>query len=392
VALVRGRSLLVLALAAVVLVPSASAGRAPRLELALVPLPRSALGAAGRPLTLAHDSGAVSNQEAAGNSLTGTPERFNKLGRVTGYLLNYGDAFRGGTGVTAIRTGVERYRSAAAARRGLAFWRADDATFARLRGATLGVALRAPKAPRVGTRRFASLVTLTVPDVQPVTLVDELVQDGPYVLEASVSAGSSARAEALAPKLVRKLERRFRLALAGRLRTKPVRLPAVLKAGPPAGGPDLASLTFAESDFSPPATVLASGYFVDPGARSAYSANYVPAGRYDLTQQVEWYSTTQEAMFVAAFENAVLVSEISASYGVSQVRRVDLGSVGDRAEGTSAHFTQSGQSGDAAFVVLTRGRAVDAVYASTRTQILASDVQSLAQAAAKRLDVGVVAG
>ena len=121
------RSLFGVALGAAILVPAASASRTHRVELPLVPLPKSALGTSARVLGLSRDSGVVSNAVAASNAVSATPRTLQKLGRVTGYDLTYGDPFSGRTGVTEIESSVERYRTAADARRGLAFWRKDDA-------------------------------------------------------------------------------------------------------------------------------------------------------------------------------------------------------------------------------------------------------------------------
>jgi hypothetical protein len=77
--------LLVAALAATVLVPAASAGTSHRVKLALVALPKSALGKSGRSLAVSRDnSGVVSNADASNNSITATASTFRKLGRVTG--------------------------------------------------------------------------------------------------------------------------------------------------------------------------------------------------------------------------------------------------------------------------------------------------------------------
>ena len=83
----RGRGLIGAALVAAVFVPAAAASSPHRVTLSLVPLPKSALGATGRSLALTHDSGVVSNVDAAGNSVSGTTSTFKNLGRVTGYDL-----------------------------------------------------------------------------------------------------------------------------------------------------------------------------------------------------------------------------------------------------------------------------------------------------------------
>ena len=112
-------------LAAAVLVPTASASSPHRVKLPLVPLPKSALGGAGESLALMHDSGVVSNADAANNSTSGTTATFKNLGRVTGYDLTYGDPFTGGTGVTQIASGIEQFKTSAGAKKGLAFWRVN---------------------------------------------------------------------------------------------------------------------------------------------------------------------------------------------------------------------------------------------------------------------------
>ena len=110
--------LLGMALAALVFVPAAAATRSHRVRLALVPLPRSAIGPAVQSFSLAHDSGRVSNASAAAHTSDATPKTFKKLGRVDGYALEYGNAFTGDSGITDVRTSIEQYKTAADARRG----------------------------------------------------------------------------------------------------------------------------------------------------------------------------------------------------------------------------------------------------------------------------------
>ena len=76
--------LLGVALVAAVLVPAASAHRAHPVKLALVPLPKSAIGSAAHAFALAHDSGPVSNADAAAHTPDATTKTFKKLGRLDG--------------------------------------------------------------------------------------------------------------------------------------------------------------------------------------------------------------------------------------------------------------------------------------------------------------------
>src|SRR5436190_21150079 len=118
----RTRALLVASLAGLLLVPAASASHPHRVKLALVPLPKSALGPAARTFSVAHDSGPGSNASAASHTHDATKATFKKIGRLNGYALEYGNAFTAAAGITDLRTTIAQYKSTAAARRALAFW------------------------------------------------------------------------------------------------------------------------------------------------------------------------------------------------------------------------------------------------------------------------------
>jgi hypothetical protein len=242
------------ALAAAVLVPAASAGRAHRVQLGVVPLPKSALGPPAHGLALAHDSGAISNEEAATHSADATTAKLKKLGRLTGYALEYGNAFSGKPGVTDVHTGIERYKTAADAKRGLAFWQKEDSKLADLNQPGFAVTSVPVKLPAVGAKHFAYLTSYSASNIVPVSGLDEQLVDGRYVLDVIVTAGDAATAEALAPELAKKLDARLRLALKGRLHAKPVKLPKLV-AGPPPNGPDLTQLALKSADLVGKATV-----------------------------------------------------------------------------------------------------------------------------------------
>ena len=380
-------------LAAAVFVPASSASSPHRVRLALVPLPKSAVGAAGKPLALTHDSGVVSNARAASNSESGTTAKFKSLGRVTtGYDLTYGDPFSGGTGITQIASGIEEYKTAAGAKKGLAFWRKDDnAQVKSLQQYGVGVSLKVVKVPRIGKGRFGYGTTFTFPNLAPTAGVDEQAVDGKYVLDVSVSGDPLSAASHLASKLLQTLDRRLQLAEKGRLRAKPVKLLPPLKAGPPAGGPDLATLTLATSDLTGTATISDQAYRVDSAALSAYVLDMKPAGQFqNLTQEIEWYATANEAMVITSLEQAIVGRELGAFLGVTPtVTPVDLSSIGDNAKGEILQFSANGQSVYVGMVGLARGQASDFVLFTSASPLQASDVQSLAQAAATHLDAGV---
>src|SRR5215475_14037111 len=121
--MVRMRGILVVALvAAGVLAPATASASHKKhvrhVRLAMVPLQTAQLGPAGAALPIQFDSGAVSNNDL--------PPPLRKAGRVSGYALDYGDAFTGGAGVTAIETQVEQFRTPTGARKALKFWKANE--------------------------------------------------------------------------------------------------------------------------------------------------------------------------------------------------------------------------------------------------------------------------
>jgi hypothetical protein len=389
------KALLGAALAAAILVPAASASRPHRVKLAVVVLPQSALGAAGKSLAVSPNSGVVSNLGAASNAIVSTANTFDKLGRVTGYDLIYGDRWSGGSGVTEISTGVDEYKTAADAKHGLAFWRKDDPKLTVLEPYGLAIAARALSSAKVGSRRFASGITIHVPHAAPIALVDLEFTDGRYVLHADVAAASLSAADGLAGKLARKLDHRLRLAEGGRLHGKPVKVPPAVKSGPPPGGPDLATLALTESDFGGQAGLLDEGY-ERPGtpAVSEYARDLEPAGTFgDLSQIIDWFPHANDATALGRFEGVAVAYLFGSGLftGVSgQFTPVDVSAAGDNAYGAIVSMTQPDHSVVyIAIVSLSSGQVADAVLVASDSQIQPADVVNLAQLTANRLDAGL---
>ena len=220
------RGFVAAALAAVVLVPAAAASSASQVQLALVPLPKSTLGPAGHSLPLARDSGVVSNAEAASEATASvTAAQLTRLGRVSGYLLDYGNPFGGAAGVTEIQTAIERYRNAADARKGLDFWRRDELNSSSLKKLGIDFSVKALRPSGIPGPHWVYAGTATIKGLKPIHGVDAEFEQGQYLLDVSVSAGSTSAAAQLVPTVARRLYQRMRLALAGRLHASPVKLP-----------------------------------------------------------------------------------------------------------------------------------------------------------------------
>jgi opacity protein-like surface antigen len=364
------------ALAAAVLVPAASASHRHRVRLALVPLPKSALGPAAQTLSVAHDSGPVSNGSAASHTHDATTATFRKMGRLNGYAVEYGNAFTGAAGITDVRTSIEQYKTPGDARRALVFWKKEDARLSKLDNPDFSVTslpVQLP-APAARTSHFAYLTSYSASNIAPVSGIDEQIADGRYVLGVIVTAGSASDAVALAPTLAEKLDARFRQARTGHLHGTPVRLPK-LKAGPPPGGPDLSVLALRKTDLVGKTTV-SKAYVVDPAAISAYSVFMLPAGPFDaLDQEVEWFPVANEASFFVDFQHASALAQRGAT-------ALDLSAVGHAAQGSVTHgsHVSGGQ------VFLASGRLAEFIFMVSADSIKPNAVTSVAQAAANRID------
>jgi hypothetical protein len=377
--------LVVAALAAAVVLVSAASASAARVKLSLIPLPHSALGSSAHGLALSHDSGVISNTAAANATADASPGTFKKLGRMTGYALDYGSAYSGAAGITDVRTAIEQYKTSAGAKRGLAFWRKEDAQLGALDSPALSIANVFVKVPAVGKKRIADLASFSASNIAPVSSLDERFADGRYVLEVTVSAGTASAAKALAPKLAKKLDARLRLALKGRLHAKPVKLPSKLKAGPPTGGPDLSAMALRTSDLSGAATLIGEGYgvaptvldFVDLTASSDYSLLMLPAGPFEiLGQEIEWFPTANGASFNADFLNAFSLSQPGST-------ALDLSSLGDGAQGSITE--DSGLS--TGVVVFSTGQLSEYLFlGAPQGAIDGNDVKNVAQTAAGKID------
>jgi hypothetical protein len=365
----------VAALVAAIVVPAASATSSPHVDLALLPLQKAALGAAGKPLALQVDSGAVPNAVAAGNSLVGTSQSLKKLGRISGYLLDYGVGSSGGSGVTEIWTSADQYKTAVDAKKGLAFWKKTDPGVKQLDQGSFAVTGASQKVPAVGSGRFAYLASFSDTNIAPVWAVDEHFTVGAYELEVTVWAGSKTAATKLAPLLAKKLAERVQQALKGKLHGKAAKLPKLPPAGQAAGGPDLSTLALQPTDFTGSTTVVGQGYVQDSPPLSTYDTFMEPAGQYFLfDQEIFWYPNANEAAYAADLSNASFLSGGGAS--------VDLTAVGDGAQGVLDNESQ----GSAMQVTFAVGQLEENVVGIAQSTIQPSDVQNVAQSAANYID------
>jgi hypothetical protein len=384
------KALFLAALAVAAVVPAASASSSTGVKLALVPLPASALPAAGRHLPITRDSGVVSNAQAASQA-TGnvTPKRLKRLGRISGYLLDYGSPFAGTAGIREIQTEIDRYRSPADAQKGYVFWRRDEVKKAPLKGMGFHFSVHRVHLAGLPKPNWAYAGTLSIKGLKPIEGVDAEFQHGSYVLDVSVAAGSNAAAARLLPTVAHRLYGRFLHALAGRLKASPVKLPRLPKPGPPPHGPKPAGIALRTADLGGGANVLQKGYSnpkhsFDQNALSVYDLTMTSGGTYSyLSQEVLVGGSKLEVQYFAA----IAVNGIAAGAGKGlQVTPVDLSALGDNARGELLKVKIGGRTAYETALVLSRGSYLDFLVSASASPFSTADVGALARLAAKRLN------
>jgi hypothetical protein len=303
-------------------------------------------------------------------------------------MLDYGDPYTGSAGVTEIQTSVEVYRTKAGAK--------DAVRFAPVEGAFDEILLASPfvdvsrkriKPPHLGQDRYGVLITRAAPNLNPIVALDEQVAAGRFVLDLTVTAGSASAAEAVAPRLLRTLHRRLQSMLAGRTLAKPPKLPGEPEAGQAPGGPDLSTLILQPTDVGQSHAVnLLQEYIPGSPTLSDFLMFLSPAGTYtEVVQQIGWWPSAAEAMYGESYGGGSPFPFFLSGDSGGTKTTVDLGAVGDSAVGYLV--TEDGKS--TAYVVLANGQAGESITATSDGILQASDVQSLAQAAADRLDAGL---
>jgi hypothetical protein len=288
----------------------ATAGISSR-ELALMPLPSSALGPEVTTLPLAQDSGVVTNGDAVNHAnQTVDAATFARLGRLTGYTLDYGESGPSRPGVFQAQTTVELYRSPAAAAAGLAFWRKDATTPPLPPGTDISTAVSRCAAGALGRASFCDAQTVKLAGKGPLYATDIDFSTGSLVAQVSISATSARVSRALGAAAAKGLARRIAQVLAGRIGGPPVRLPARAKPGPPAHGPSLAAIALTPADLGS-GTVDQQGYQVDTSLEpvSEYVRNMAPAGTLaTLAEEVLLFRSPTQASYELALLSGILSS------------------------------------------------------------------------------------
>ena len=390
--MVRRGALVAAVVAAILLSVASASGASQQLRIALLPLPKTVLGRAGHALPLAADSGADSNAHSASQaSGSVTAAQLKHLGRISGYSLDYGSPLTDSPTVGEIGTEVEQYRTAAEARKGLAFWRKQELDVRELKAIGLNVSLKKIALAQVHQPHWAYLTIGKIHGLKPIYGVDAQLLDGAYLLDVSIGAGSAAAAKKLLPVIAQKLDRRLRLAQSGGLHAKPVTLPRG-KPAPSAAGAEAGVDGATRSDLGTPATIQHAGYVsprsaFDEYAVSTYDGRWLRPVPTPLLAR--GFARREDALEVKYFAALGAGALARAGGSVGSATPVNVQSAGDHAYGEVVRASIGGNPAYEAIVVLSRGKYLDFVLGASPTKLTASDVQSLAQKAAHRLNLAV---
>jgi hypothetical protein len=190
-------------------------------RLALMPLPRQALGPDAVGLSLVSDSGVDSNADAARNAGGGvTAADLARYGRITGYTLDYAlplaSARPAAHSLLGVQTIAELYRNEPTAAKGLAFWRGATKALSatRVNGVTVGLV---PFEAHVGDGAFAFELTYRQAG-KPILYVGDVVfRTGDLLGAVFVTASGKTGLRARTVSLANRLEVRIQQVLAGKI-------------------------------------------------------------------------------------------------------------------------------------------------------------------------------
>ena len=206
-----------------------SAAAAVPSRLALMPLPKKALGADATAFLLMSDSGVDSNAAAASNAGSGvTAADLARYGRVTGYALDYARPATGPQvprGLLKVKTIAELYRNSSTAAKGLVFWRGVTKASSSSTSDGVTVRLSSFKAD-VNSDAFGFELTYQFGG-EPFGYVGDVVfRSGDMLGAVFVTATDEAGLRARTVSLANSLALRIKQGQAGKLTGPPVALPS----------------------------------------------------------------------------------------------------------------------------------------------------------------------
>lgn len=374
-------------------------------RLALMPLPLGSLDPAARALPLSPDSGVQSNSDAASNTnARTTAQTFVRLGRLSGYSLDYSDPGAGaiskGHGLIEVNSEVDLYRDAKSVAGGLEFMQKDDLNVAGLRSPLLS--LRASTFAPAGMHGPAfGLNGVSLPTgVGSLYSSQIMFEAGSLLAEVSVTGADAEGLQAMAQTLAAKLRGRIAAVLTGKITGPAIALPPVSKAGPPSHGPDLAKLAIEPGDLGS-GTVTHQAYQLDNDLHpvSEYLRRMEPAGAFGFIEsEVTLFLTAAQAKVTSALlidtlaSKAALAQTLGSDFGGVHITSIDakpvkLGGADQPSALLITMHLQNGSSFVVAFAAVHVGKTMEfmTVFGPQGKPVEVSALANLAKVAASRL-------
>ena len=351
----------------------------PQNPLAILVVPRAALGKAAANLQIELISGATTNARAADDSFdpNDTAASVTKAGRVTGFTLLYGDvgytALRQGKGLIDLGTSIDLFKTA---------------------GQTAAYERKSVRATRVGGRDVSGVVierksTFNVRGLGPGAIGVRVVQRvghkriySTYVDfqidrllgEAIVTRGDAASADAQAVSIARVLSGRIIAFAQGTLSAQPVTLPRPLGTRKPGkSAPDLEAMVVATEDLKGKGGVFDQSFQPDDNAIASYVREFrfgPGTGLFQLRSTAALERTRREAsgrmlilrsIFTGPEGPATLAGLISPNATGVKLDAARGAGVGEESFSVSVSFTAQAQRFRAVLVYERRERIVGSV-------------------------------
>jgi hypothetical protein len=377
-------------------------------QLALMPLPKAALGPSALSLPLDPDSGVQTNADAASNAFGRVAAAdLARIGRLSGYDLDYNDAagkaIVAGHGLLEAETGVELYRDPASATRGLAFWRQDTTRAAKLHTPGLAFSMTPFPVNGLGPSTFSVSASIKLKGKPPFYGAQIMFQVDRLLAAVSLSSPQASEVQQLAPPLARQLKARIGLVLAGKISGAPVPLPGKAKAGPPPNGLDLSALALRPGDLGQ-SRLVSQGYRLDTDLNpiSEYQRELSPAGSFaNFREQVALFHSPTEASYTFGLLAELLSSTQAMKTILGAEKSRDLRSwvatpvsvnAGDEARAVVAKLGgATGVTGYAGFVIVRVGSTTEfvAVVGPAALPIQPAALRRLAAQTAERAQQGL---
>jgi hypothetical protein len=389
-----------------------------RAQLAIMVLPKDALGADARGLEVSIGSGFTDNAAAAEDTTDpkDTGPQLGRAGRIIGYDLSYDDlseaTFARGSGLIEIDTSVDLFKSARSAD---AFLTKQVRDARRFRGKSVDFGVRLVASStfavgKIGDRAVGLRITGLLGGKRFYGTISAF-RVGPLVASVSYSAADAKPLAAPVARLSRALAQRIRLASDGKLKARPVPVPPLGRKGRrPVGGPDLAPMALTRGDLPKGVTVSRQGYVDDRQSVGSYerefdtsSARFGGSTVASLESDVSLLRTPTEAggFFVilrALYFASGIQQDLAKAFGegagtkvgsVSIEQRPSL-SAGDEAVALVARFSVNGTAVRIAFIHVRVKRVVGTLIVSGQASAFHfADVKPLAETVAKRIEGGL---